>query len=368
VTTLPLAVQHQSFILFSLGGTSWGVVAGFPGTLPANSLLGTGGTAGIAGVIPSSTFATPASLSAAIASLVNSSPAVLDTLGKLAAALGNDPNFVTTITNSLALKANLNSPALVTPNLGTPSAGVLTNATGLPLTGTTGTLPMNRGGTGSITQNFVDLTTTQTVGGSKTFLNPIIVGGGLGSGLGFIRLTNGGPGNSGYLEIFKGGSDTRLGYIGYDNTNLGYAAEGTAKHSFWGDAILNSSTQSTSTTTGAQVIAGGQAIGGNLNVGGFTSLGDNVAIKKKYLTGITAGMPGGAVGVVHGLTESKIINFYCCVVYASGCLMPTGHSYYPGYYFDAYLYTGGSFIIINHPTSSEFILSKEIRIVVEYIA
>jgi hypothetical protein len=368
VTTLPLAVQHQSLILFSLGGTSWGVVAGFPGTLPANSLLGTGGTAGIAGVIPSSTFATPASLSAAIASLVNSSPAVLDTLGKLAAALGNDPNFVTTITNSLALKANLNSPALVTPNLGTPSAGVLTNATGLPLTGTTGTLPINRGGTGSITQNFVDLTTTQTVGGSKTFLNPIIVGGGLGSGLGFIRLTNGGPGNSGYLEIFKGGSDTRLGYIGYYNTNLGYAAEGTAKHSFWGDAILNSSTQSTSTTTGAQVIAGGQAIGGNLNVGGFTSLGDNVAIKKKYLTGITAGMPGGAVGVVHGLTESKIINFYCCVVYASGCLMPTGHSHYPGYYFDAYLYTGGSFIIINHPTSSEFILSKEIRIVVEYIA
>ena len=69
VATLPLAVQHQSFILFSLGGTSWGVVAGFEGTLPANSLLGTGATPGIAGIIPSSTFATPAQVSTAYVNL-----------------------------------------------------------------------------------------------------------------------------------------------------------------------------------------------------------------------------------------------------------------------------------------------------------
>lgn len=42
---------------------------------------------------------------AAINALVNSAPAALDTLNELAAALGNDPNFATTITNALAGKA-----------------------------------------------------------------------------------------------------------------------------------------------------------------------------------------------------------------------------------------------------------------------
>lgn len=41
-----------------------------------------------------------------IADLLSSAPSTLDTLNELAAALGNDPNFATTITNQIALKAD----------------------------------------------------------------------------------------------------------------------------------------------------------------------------------------------------------------------------------------------------------------------
>ncbi len=51
-------------------------------------------------------IANTAFVQAAIAALVASSPAALDTLNELATALGNDPNFATTITNSLAGKLN----------------------------------------------------------------------------------------------------------------------------------------------------------------------------------------------------------------------------------------------------------------------
>ncbi|HBH7407164.1 TPA: phage tail protein, partial [Escherichia coli] len=49
-------------------------------------------------------IASTAFVMAAIAALVDSSPDALNTLNELAAALGNDPNFATTMTNALAGK------------------------------------------------------------------------------------------------------------------------------------------------------------------------------------------------------------------------------------------------------------------------
>lgn len=55
-------------------------------------------------------LANTAFVQAAITALISAAPGALDTLNELAVALGNDPNFATTITNALALKAPLDSP------------------------------------------------------------------------------------------------------------------------------------------------------------------------------------------------------------------------------------------------------------------
>lgn len=66
----------------------------------------------------STTAFVKAAIDVAVAALLNSAPGALDTLDELAAALGDDANFAATITNALALKAPLASPALT----GTPTA------------------------------------------------------------------------------------------------------------------------------------------------------------------------------------------------------------------------------------------------------
>lgn len=55
-------------------------------------------------------IATTAFVRSEVAALVDSSPTALDTLNELAAALGDDPNFATTVNNSIATKAPINSP------------------------------------------------------------------------------------------------------------------------------------------------------------------------------------------------------------------------------------------------------------------
>ncbi|EFA8745483.1 MULTISPECIES: phage tail protein [Enterobacteriaceae] len=77
--------------------------------LASPALTGTPTAPTAAQTVNNTQIATTAFVKAAVAGLVGSSPEALDTLNELAAALGNDPNFATTITNALAGKQPLDA-------------------------------------------------------------------------------------------------------------------------------------------------------------------------------------------------------------------------------------------------------------------
>jgi hypothetical protein len=93
-----------------------------------------------------------AAITAAVNGIVNGAPGSLDALNELAAALGNDANFATTVTNSLATKAPLASPALTgVPTVPTAAAGTATTQAASTAFVTTNFVTATIDGTGGVT-------------------------------------------------------------------------------------------------------------------------------------------------------------------------------------------------------------------------
>jgi hypothetical protein len=126
VRTYVSGLSYQGAITLTVTGTSGAAtLVGNTLNIPTYTLVGLGGQAALSGTgfvkisgttisYDTSTYATETYVGTAIANLVDSSPATLDTLNELAAALGDDPNFATTVATSIGTKqAQLNGTGFV---------------------------------------------------------------------------------------------------------------------------------------------------------------------------------------------------------------------------------------------------------------
>lgn len=174
----------------------------------------------------------------------------LDGITATVTELNYTDGVTSAIQTQLDAKAPLNSPVLVTPNLGTPSAGVLTNATGLPIVaGTTGTLSTARGGTGVTTASNGQL----LIGNGTGFTAATLTAGSgvtLTNGAGSIQVAFTGPGTGTVTSIDVSGGTTGLTTSGGPVTSTGTVTlAGTL-------AVANGGTGITSFGTGVATFLG----------------------------------------------------------------------------------------------------------------
>ena len=98
------------------------------GTITADNLVSGTLDALLNSYLTTNTYATQGYVTTAVNNLIAAAPASLDTLNELAAALNDDANFATTVTNSLATKLNLSGGTL-TGNLDILNTSADTNLT-----------------------------------------------------------------------------------------------------------------------------------------------------------------------------------------------------------------------------------------------
>jgi hypothetical protein len=97
------SVADNDILQWNNAASRWENVAGTTTNIAeGTNLYYTDGRVG--SYLTTNSYATEGYVTTAVANLVDSAPATLDTLNELAAALGDDANFATTVTNSIATK------------------------------------------------------------------------------------------------------------------------------------------------------------------------------------------------------------------------------------------------------------------------
>ena len=186
------------------------------------------------------TPATTAYVTTALANLADSAPETLNTLNELAAALGDDANFSTTVTNSIALKAPLASPTFTGTITGTLATAAQTNITSVgTLTGFTSTGIDDNATSTAIT---IDSSENSTFSGNINLdlATPTVIFKESGAAKFFIGESSAVGGGSGFYDLyataglglrFFTAAAERLHIDSSGNVQIGTVAAGTSSES-----------------------------------------------------------------------------------------------------------------------------------------
>jgi hypothetical protein len=158
--------------------------------------------------------------------------------------------------------------------------------------------------------------------GGTTFTGPVRVNGavaarGIPSTDGYVDLQPGGSATSGFVEWFKSGTTpTRIGYMGFDNTNLTLVAENGANFTMTANATVtgNLSVVGTVTSGGAPVPVADESlrmVRGRVSATGTVLLGSGFSVIRMgtgyYRIALNRSFSGEFVATVTGNAMAPVI-------------------------------------------------------------